>query len=216
MPETKSHPDNMKTVGDIFQAGQRPWQWGLRGDEPLWDELVSKLSGVPCPAKLSAFVTIIEQAFEESVGQTIETCGNVYIERFNLGGVVCGPFWRERGIPGLVQKFTSTRGDKYVPDDRHPRWVFNFDWERAERLHNPPEAPDAYIIGEGDTQLRVTITQGLPEIRISQDDQEIILSQDGPPPARLVEALYAAIRRATPYSHFGYPDMTKFGWQPKE
>ncbi len=122
----------MKYIGELFHIGQKPHQWGLRGDEPLWNELAEKFADTPLPTKLSDFVISLETEFEASVGCALEDCTNVGIERFSFGGMssgmVCGQFWRERGFPGLIHKFMLTSNKEYLEDERFFRWVFNVDW----------------------------------------------------------------------------------------
>lgn len=86
----------------------RPAQWGLRGDPYLWDEIRQYLKNVEVPANNNELVQILELAFEELVGQSIEGLDDILVERYCYGGMSSGKvstsFWRDIAIPLLVEK----------------------------------------------------------------------------------------------------------------
>ena len=58
-----------KNVGDLFQ--DVPWQWGLRGDPFLWEEMKRHLSKVPLPNSPEELRDILFQTFNELTGRPL-------------------------------------------------------------------------------------------------------------------------------------------------
>ena len=70
---------NAKTVADLFQ--EKPWQWGLRGDPYLWNEMRNHFEQSPLPATANELTTMIETAFETLTGQPVTAENHFYIDR---------------------------------------------------------------------------------------------------------------------------------------
>ena len=100
----------MQFVSDLFR--EEPKQWGLRGDQYLWRELRAKYADVEAPATVQELQKLLEDAFWEATGESLTFCFEVWIERFSHGGMssglVCGDFWRSRGFPLVLRRFSST------------------------------------------------------------------------------------------------------------
>lgn len=93
------------TIATIFE--ETPASWGLRGDPCLWDEMRRLIGGLPRPVKRKELLTLLENAFEKLTGEDLRIAGNIFIKRFDTGGMssgyVCGEWWRNTGLPHLVK-----------------------------------------------------------------------------------------------------------------
>lgn len=95
-------------ISKIFE--EKPEQWGLRGDPPLWSALEMWFLNKETPSTKEEFSNLLERAFKEITGEPLlSQRENVYIEGFNAGGMsgghVCFEFWRETGFPLLVNRY---------------------------------------------------------------------------------------------------------------
>lgn len=92
---------------------ERPWQWGLRGDPHLWDEMSALLAEVPEPESPEALSAVIQDAFLRLTGHALCEPDSVYVEKYNHGGMsggyVCPRFWEETVIPLFQQRLFSPR-----------------------------------------------------------------------------------------------------------
>ena len=97
-------------ISDIFSEG--PIQWGLRGDPHLWNELRKWLSGKEIPHSKEGFEALLETGFLEITGVPVSSDEDIFIERFNTGGMSGGyvnpKFWREKAIPLLVSRYIKS------------------------------------------------------------------------------------------------------------
>ena len=91
---------------------EMPAQWGLRGDPHLWSELREWLSCREIPHLKEEFEALLKAGFLEITGLPLSSDEDIYIERFNTGGMsggyVCTRFWREEAIPLLVSRFMKS------------------------------------------------------------------------------------------------------------
>ena len=98
---------NPKTIASFFE--ERPYQWGLRGDPHLWDEMSEHFAHTPIPKTVDELFHLIETAFELLTGHSFSESDNFFIERFNhggmSGGVVSPEFWRNKVIPMMRERF---------------------------------------------------------------------------------------------------------------
>ena len=98
---------NPKTIASFFD--ERPYQWGLRGDPHLWDEMSEHFAHTPIPKTVDELFHLIETAFELLTGHSFSESDNFFIERFNhggmSGGVVSPEFWRNKVIPMMRERF---------------------------------------------------------------------------------------------------------------
>lgn len=103
---------DLKTIAAFFE--ERPYQWGLRGDPHLWDEMSEHFAHTPIPETADELVRLIETAFELSTEHSISEKENFFIKRFSHGGmssgVVSPEFWRDKVIPMMRERFEKLRG----------------------------------------------------------------------------------------------------------
>jgi hypothetical protein len=89
--------------------GEPPKQWNLRGDPYLWQELIQRFEGVPCPDTVEGVRVLLEEAFRELTGVPLSHPETVYVQRLAHGGMSSGcilpEFWRETVVPLLLGRF---------------------------------------------------------------------------------------------------------------
>jgi molybdenum cofactor cytidylyltransferase len=100
----------MKTIADLFE--KKPVGWGLRGDPHLWAEMKAYFSDSPIPAARASLQKTLEDGFKILLGVPVSTADDIYVERFaHHGGMSAGMvsprFWREEGIPFLLEQFDN-------------------------------------------------------------------------------------------------------------
>jgi molybdenum cofactor cytidylyltransferase len=99
-------------ISEVFN--ETPVQWGLRGDPHLWNELRNWFSCREAPHSAEAFEVMLKTGFLEITGFPLSSEGDIYIERFNTGGMsggyICTRFWREEAIPLLVSRYAGITG----------------------------------------------------------------------------------------------------------
>jgi hypothetical protein len=99
----------MKTIGDLFQ--EKPWQWGLRGDPYLWEEMQNHFAQASLPHNPEQIEQLLARAFEALTGHPITSEKHIAVERFPRtgmsGGMVSPEFWRETAVPLLLSRFES-------------------------------------------------------------------------------------------------------------
>ncbi|WP_420645801.1 hypothetical protein [Candidatus Leptofilum sp.] len=97
----------MKTIADLFI--EKPWQWGLRGDPYLWQEMADHFADTPLPVTPTHLELLLTQAFEALTGQPITDETHFFVERFAHGGMSSGlvspSFWRETAVPLLLNRY---------------------------------------------------------------------------------------------------------------
>jgi hypothetical protein len=100
----------MNTIGELFL--EKPWQWGLRGDPHLWQELAGHFAQTPLPSSPEQLEQLLTQAFETLTGHPISTEKHIPVERFPRGGMSGGlvspEFWRETAVPLLLTRFQNS------------------------------------------------------------------------------------------------------------
>lgn len=88
-----------------------PHQWGLRGDPHLWGELQASLATAPTPHTAPELAALITRELERLTGVDVMTTTEhaVQIPRYPAtgmsGGFVSPPWWRDRIVPMLVDRF---------------------------------------------------------------------------------------------------------------
>lgn len=99
------------TVGRQDAFGERPHQWGLRGDPYLWEELEKTLMNLAPANSSDELILLLESEFLRMVGVPISHNEDVFVEKFAHGGMSSGyvslSFWREKGIPNLIENFEN-------------------------------------------------------------------------------------------------------------
>lgn len=97
----------MKTIADLFQ--EKPWQWGLRGDPYLWQEMTNHFASIPLSDSAEQLEQLLAQAFETLTGHPITSEKFFSVERFPRdgmsGGMVSPQFWRETAVPLLLERY---------------------------------------------------------------------------------------------------------------
>jgi hypothetical protein len=103
--------DQRKTLIQIF--GKDPYQWGLRGDPYLWQEMKNVLADHAYPDSESELIFLLEQTYEQLVGKSIKEPEPLFVERFAHGGMSSGyvdpRFWTEKGFPLLLSTYRETK-----------------------------------------------------------------------------------------------------------
>lgn len=100
------------TIAALFE--EKPFQWGLRGDPHLWNEMSEYFKHTPIPETADELVNLIETVFKSLTGHSISEKTNFYIERFSHGGMSSGvispEFWMNKVIPMLRERYKSLKG----------------------------------------------------------------------------------------------------------
>ena len=96
-----------RTIGDLFK--ERPAQWALRGDPHLWGELHARLEEVPMPDSVDVLIAILENEFALLTGHSITETADLYIDRYDHGGMSGGhlspEYWRSQILPLLRERY---------------------------------------------------------------------------------------------------------------
>ena len=87
----------------------KPKQWGLRGAPLLWDDISKKLSGTNMPSSKEELESLLIKTFELLTESSINSEKTMYIEKYKKfgmsSGVISFDYWREKGIPLLVNRY---------------------------------------------------------------------------------------------------------------
>ena len=99
-------------ISSLFE--ERPWQWGLRGDPYLWEEMQSEFIAAPLPESAEQLKVTLEAAFESLTGIPLSSEQEfIFIERLAHGGMSSGGvslrFWRETAIPLLIGRYNHAK-----------------------------------------------------------------------------------------------------------
>ncbi len=100
-------------LGDAFDVIHR--QWGLRADPHVWDALRNLLANESTPRSPVAVRKAFVDGLRRLTGIDIDDDERreVYLEGFDQGGMSGGvldvDWWREKGIPLLVQRAVDRR-----------------------------------------------------------------------------------------------------------
>ncbi|RMG55844.1 MAG: hypothetical protein D6722_27295 [Bacteroidetes bacterium] len=89
---------------------RRPFQYGLRGDAPLWAALEDAFSYLPASRTEQAFHAQLLQRIEALTGgQALASGQDFFVEAFDHGGMsggyVSADFWLSMGIPLLIGRY---------------------------------------------------------------------------------------------------------------
>ena len=103
-----------ETIASLFEAGM--WQWGLRGDPYLWDEMRDYFADVPLPKTAVFLQTLIKEAFTSITNHPFPTETDhapIPIKRFDHGGMSSGlvspDFWHDKAIVELTKRYNDTK-----------------------------------------------------------------------------------------------------------
>lgn len=102
---------NNLSISSLFE--EKPWQWGLRGDPFLWQEMIETIGHLPLPASESDFQQLLTNTFESLAGVSILGPQFIYVERYAHGGMSSGQvsveFWRHTAFPLLKTRYRDTQ-----------------------------------------------------------------------------------------------------------
>ncbi|WP_330178681.1 hypothetical protein OHB26_19330 [Nocardia sp. NBC_01503] len=105
------------TLDELFD--REPWQWGLRGDPRLWQELRTRFKNRPIPNEFE-WPRILESEILDLLDMTSDELSRagvhdiVGVERYFTGsglsdGSVSPHWWRYTGIPILIDRAQAWR-----------------------------------------------------------------------------------------------------------
>ena len=101
----------MLYVGELFE--NEPDQWGLRGDQFLWQEFKEKLSDQPLPEDVHQLERLLENCFFEATGRSLSFSSEFFVDRLaqeNMSrGGISGATWRYRFFPLVIARFQEAR-----------------------------------------------------------------------------------------------------------
>lgn len=110
----------METVGSLFDP--KHFQWGLRGDPFLWDDLKRVFLPVPLPESEATLKQMLEGAFLALTSHSIETREAFLVPRYAHGGMSSGyvdpQVWRSTLFPLLISRFAQAPRDSGEPPKR--------------------------------------------------------------------------------------------------
>lgn len=101
----------MNSTDRVSSIFREPWQFGLRGDPFLWNELREHFVAAGIPETQEEFVAQVTATIKELTGSGLRSDTPVFVERYDAGGMSSGyispQWWRTKGIPLLTQQFAS-------------------------------------------------------------------------------------------------------------
>lgn len=134
----------MVGIGTLFV--DEPVQWGLRGDPWLWRALAERLADAALPDGRGSLDAALRRAFAAEVGRTVTSAveDTVAVPRFAHGGMSSGivslPWWRDVGLPLLLEKSALPGPAVRLRSTREDDWPS----VRALRLRNAADNPVSY------------------------------------------------------------------------
>lgn len=102
-----------KLIETIFY--EQPFQWGLRGDPHLWENLKEVLGHLKADLKPEDFNKILDVKFNEIIDKEGEIVSKdeVYFKKYPpygmSGGVVSLVWWRNIGLPLLKERYINLK-----------------------------------------------------------------------------------------------------------
>lgn len=87
-----------------------PFQWGLRGDPYLWEEMKLKFNQENIPTTANDLDKLLRKKFKELTGELPEKGKTIYVDRYNVGsgmssGTISSDFWLDTGFPLIFQRY---------------------------------------------------------------------------------------------------------------
>lgn len=87
---------------------EEPNPWGLRGDPYLWEEMQRSLQSCQPISSVVELEKLLHQTFYELTSHKAEGSSDLYVKRFEHGGMSSGhisvEFWLETAFPLLLQR----------------------------------------------------------------------------------------------------------------
>ena len=103
--------ESEKDLSLIFE--RRPWQWGLRGDPYMWDDLQGKCVGKSTDIDEYDMAHMVFDFFKATTGESLSLDSRPYVEKYAHGGMssggLSGEFWISKGIPMLVENLRRVK-----------------------------------------------------------------------------------------------------------
>lgn len=88
-----------------------PTKYGLRGDEPLWQEFAKISNNIDLPSDAEQLLLLLYRLFFFLVGEELKPDKFIYLQRLNKGGMSAGKvstdFWIENAFPLLIERYTK-------------------------------------------------------------------------------------------------------------
>lgn len=95
----------------LFQ--RQPFQFGFRGDLPLWDDLEKNFQSLPFPVNEDELTTQIHSEIEKLTKHRILEQEKFFVEKYNKGGMsggyVSSQFWIRKAIPIILSRFKEMK-----------------------------------------------------------------------------------------------------------
>jgi hypothetical protein len=101
-------------------------QWGTRGDPHAWRSLRELVGDTPTPATAELIRAAFVDGLTRVTGVDVDTVPDTHVHIPHLdhggmsGGVINPPWWRERGLPLLVERATRRRPVARRPPPGNP------------------------------------------------------------------------------------------------
>ena len=96
-----------KDLSVIFE--KEPRQWGLRGDQYMWQELKEESVGKDFPITDFDLAEIVARKFEEVSGVPLTIDATPYVEKYAHGGMstgrLSGLFWMGKGMYQIYRNY---------------------------------------------------------------------------------------------------------------
>ncbi|HEX8693859.1 MAG TPA: hypothetical protein VF746_15665 [Longimicrobium sp.] len=105
------------TLAELFR--DEPPRWGFRGDPHLWREMAKEFEDVACPSTPAGVAALVEEAFARLTGRPISHPEPIFVPRYDHGGMSGGhvrpDWWRETGLPLLLDRHSALHSDPADP-----------------------------------------------------------------------------------------------------
>ena len=106
-----------KDLSLLFE--NEPRQWGLRGDQYMWQELKEESVGKDFPLTDVDLAEIVAKKFKDVSGVSLTIDAQPYVEKYAHGGMstgrLSGLFWMGKGMYQIFKNYYEA--DK-VPDNK--------------------------------------------------------------------------------------------------
>lgn len=106
--EKFNKPDNF--VSKYFNPETS--QWGLRGDQNLWNEMKEKTANTNIPTSAIEFEKLLHKLFKELTNESPQKVKIIYLKKYDTGGLSRGKvscdFWLEKGFSLLIQSYIES------------------------------------------------------------------------------------------------------------
>jgi len=107
LPEIKS----LTNLSSLF--AKRPFQYGFRGDKPLWDELETEFLNLEIAETDDELATQIIKTIEKLTENNVLEKDKFFVKKYNEGGMsggfVSSQFWLKKAIPIILNRFREMK-----------------------------------------------------------------------------------------------------------